>query len=381
MPSTEHPLAPRRILLVNGVNTAFGGSVRNLIAAWVRSIHRTGADVTVLDTVPSFGIRRKGPLLSALWAAYFLPGTCFRFSRFPGLELLTKLSPILAWRIFWQVASARPELAVFSHHSSFAYGLLVARRRRVFVIQDLLYVRARSMGYSKPLCKLLLNIELRVYRMAEHLVVLSHEERRILESLLGTRVSLVSCLDRDEVVADLPTSYDRRIALVSDWRREENLHGLLTFFSADRKSETPGPRLEFVLYGFESALATRKVASVAVHTGYDFVDGGTYETFTDIGQVFFLVPIYMGAGIKRKTLETLQAGRFVLGTSAAFIGLRPSFLRGRSRAVTSPGDIVLPGAVPSDIRDAFRKYYFTEFSDIGELLVSLLGPDAVRRRQ
>jgi hypothetical protein len=381
MPAAERAAAHGRILLVNGVNTAFGGSLKNLMSAWVRSLKRTVSSVTVLDTVPQFGIRRKGPLLNALWGAYFLPGTLFRVSRFPAVEMLTKLSPMLAWRIMRQIVRDRPELVVFSHHSSFVYGLLVSRRRRVFVIQDLLYVRARSMGYSKALCKLLLNIELRVYRAAEHLVVLSYHERRILERLLGTPLSLASCLDRDEVDADLPMSHDLRIALVSDWRRGENLHGLLTFFAADAESRTHRPPLEFVLYGFESAEATRQVASAGAHTGHTFTDGGSYQTFTDIGQMFFLVPIFLGAGIKRKTLESMQAGRFVLGTSGAFIGLRPSFLKGRTSIVESFRDIQLPDAVPSDIREAFRQYYFSEFSDFGDLVAGFLEPDTERHRR
>ncbi|MCE9602049.1 MAG: hypothetical protein K8S21_07530 [Gemmatimonadetes bacterium] len=351
------------------------------MSAWLASLRRAGAEVTVLDTVPTFGIRRKGAFLFALWAIYFLPGTLFRLSRFPGFEMLVKLSPILAWRLLRRLVRGRPELVVFSHHSSFLYSLFVARHRRVFIIQDLLYVRARSMGYPKALCKLLFKVECKVYGLAEHLVSLSHDELRILERFLGPRISLASCLDREEVVAGLPATPDRRIALVSDWRRPENLHGLLTFFAPDRDAGGSGERHEFVLYGFDSAAATRKVAAAAPHTGHAFTDGGTYATFTDIQQVFFLVPIYLGAGIKRKTLETLQSGRYVLGTPAAFIGLRPGFLKDRALTVASPRDIVLPDSVPLDIGEAFRKYYFQEFGDIGELLVGFLGPAAAGRRR
>ena len=378
MPPAERAEHPGRILFLNGVNTAFGGSGRNLVSVWLTSLHRTGTEVNVLDTVPTFGFKRKSACLSALWAAYFLPGTLLRVSRFPGLELTFKLSPILAWRILSRIVRMRPDLVVFSHHSTFAYGLFVSRRRRVFIIHDLLYIRARSMGYPKQLCKMLLNVELWVYKMAEHVVVLSHGERRIVERFLGNRVALASCLDQDEVVTRPPASLDRRVALVSDWRREENLHGLLTFFSVGRDSGTLGSALEFVLYGFESAQATRKIASVAAQTGHTFTTGGTYATFADIGQLFFLVPIYKGAGIKRKTIETLQAGRFVFGTSAAFIGLRPSFLKDRSRSIESPRDIILPDAVPSDISEAFRSYYFAEFGDLGELLVGFLDADPAR---
>ena len=351
------------------------------MSAWLASLDRTDAEVTVLDTVPTFGIRRKGAFLSASWAVYFLPGTLFRLSRFPGFEMLHKLSPFLAWRILGAVFRSRPALVVFSHHSTFLYSLFVARHRRVFIIHDLLYVRARSMGYPKPLCNLLLNIECKVYGLAEHLLALSHDERRILERFLGPRISLASCLDREEVVAGLPETRDRRIALVSDWRRSENLHGLLTFFTQDRDAGGSGQRHEFVLYGFESAAATRKVAAAVPHSRHAFTDGGKYATFTDIKQVFFLVPIYRGAGIKRKTLETLQSGRYVLGTSAAFIGLRPSFLKARSHTVASPRDIVLPDSVPLEIGEAFRMYYFHEFGDIGELLVGFLGPASARRRR
>lgn len=148
--------------------------------------------------------------------------------------------------------------------------------------------------------------------------------------------------------------------------KNQHLHGPFAIFLPDRDAGDAGGSVErrgFVLPGFESADATRKVAA-APHAGHAFTDDGTHASLTVIEQVFFLVPIYIGAGSERKTLETLQAGHYVLGTPAAFIGLRPSFLKARARSVASLCEIALLDAVPLDI---------------GELLVGFLGPAAARR--
>jgi hypothetical protein len=358
----------RVVLFVNGVNTNFGGASVRLNKIWRSSMWDAGCDPHVLDSVPTFGIEKNDFFLKALLALYFLPGTLFRFSRFPGLEILVKLSPILLVRFLWQCFVRRPSLVLLSHHSMFLYGMLLRRRRRVFVVHDLLYIRACSMNYPRFLCKSLFRIECALYGVAAQVLVLSESERRLLDRFLRVPVVLISCLRSEQRSTPVKEAPPRRIALVSDWRRPENLHGLVTFFEKSHSCPRAVGSCVFAIYGLGSESATQALAGLPAGFRFTFVDSGSYRDISEIQENFFLVPTYHGAGIKTKVLEAFDAGRFVVGTRAAFIGLKRASLKDISLIVNTPEEIEFPEVAGTEIREVFHRYYFVHFSDIGSVI-------------
>jgi hypothetical protein len=368
LPKVRSNYAPR-VLFVNGVNTAFGGSGANASRNWLASVRRVSRKVTVFNSVPTFRYENFGLSLKFFLAVYFMPGTLFRFSRFPGLEILHKLSPFCAiWMIVARIR-ARPDLVVFSHHSMFLYSFLFCKRQRVFLVQDLLYTRARSLGFPRRLCAMLFRLEISLYRCAAKVTVLSEGERRILARFVDESVSLVSCLN-SEVAERLGESTDSQsIALISDWRRTENCHGVVSFFSTEGR---PGSSNEptIVLYGLGIDCVRKAIDRAGIDLRYKFNYQGAYANLSDLSESVFLVPIYQGAGIKMKVLEALNAGRYVLGTPAAFLGLKRYRLRDISRVVRTPRDLVAPKIDRRIVRSCFRKYYFSCFKNLGDILAS-----------
>ncbi len=366
----SHATDERRpdVLFVNGVNSAFGGSGANANRNWLASIRRVARCVTVFDSVPTFGVKRMGYPLKAILAVYFMPGTVFRFSRFPGLELLHKLSPICAVRLWMTVRKARPDLMVFSGQNVFLYSLLFPKAKRVFLIQDLLYIRAKSLAFPRVLCKLLFQVERALYRRAAKLTVLSQGERRILARFVDASISLVSCLDVEVAVDTGVTGGGGAVALISDWRRPENRHGVVAFFSGGPAGAACANVPPFVIYG----LGIESLREVIVKSGLDgryrFVYHGAYGALSDVREDVFLVPIYHGAGIKMKVIEALNAGRYVVGTPGAFLGLKRHRLGDVSRVVCNPEDIAAFEADRRMVQDRFRGYYFGCFQQLGDTL-------------
>ena len=89
---------------------------------------------------------------------------------------------------------------------------------------------------------------------------------------------------------------------------------------------------------------------------------------TDIAEGYFFVPIYQGAGIKRKTLEALSAGRMVVGTSAAFIGLPAWLITAVTWRVVSIEDVQgLPGLPDTAAFDRALKGLSALFLGIGAI--------------
>ena len=360
------------VLFVNGVNTNFGGASVRLNQAWYRSMSDAGCEPDIINSVPTFGIKYNGHILKALLAIYFLPGTLFRIFRFPVFEFLFKLSPIFLICFLVRIIYRRPRLVLLSHHSMFLYGLLLRRHRRVYVVHDLLYIRARSMQYPKFISKMLFRIECAFYGTASQVLVLSQAERRLLSRFLRLPVVLVSCLCAGQRHGSFDETSSSHIAVVSDWRRPENLHGLLTFFKEASPCSMPIDPTAFVIYGLGSKSAAQAVAGLPAAAKFTFIDSGSYQDLSDIREKFFLVPTYRGAGIKTKVLEAFDAGRFVVGTRAAFIGLKRAPLKDISLVVKKPEDIVFSHVSGSEIQAVFRHYYTAHFSDFGSVVRDLL---------
>lgn len=214
-----------------------------------------------------------------------------------------------------------------------------------------MYVRSRSLGASRRLQRLLLNLELRIYRLAPTLLVQSYHEWRLLRRFLVNRIHLISCCDLDLVTA----SVDRRsgLAVISDWRRPENVHGATKFFSSSAAKAYDGGKLRLRFFGFGSKTLVERLATAGVSPRIDIADGGVFKELSNIAEGYFFVPIYQGAGIKRKTLEALSSGRMVVGTKAAFIGLPSWLIADVTYRVMSIGDLQALPDLPDEL--AFSK--------------------------
>lgn len=357
-----------KIAFINGVNTGFGGSGANANRTWFASLERIAQAFTVIDTVPRFGLRTKGRLLKLLLALYFLPGTLFRASRLPAAELFYKLSPLLVVKFWWRLSQARPDVVIWSHHSMFIYSLLTPFNRRVFLVQDLLYVRARSLGYSRRVCKWVFGLECAFYGRASSLMVLSESECKILRRFVSRPTALISCLD-DRLFAGVTSEPEvKGVALISDWRRSENLHGVVQFLSGRGAVAAP-PHIAVYGLGIDNLQMVLESSGLAARCVFEY--RGLYGHLGEVRESTFLVPIYQGAGIKLKVLEAFSNGRYVLGTKAAFAGLRPARLSGICGLVEDLSDIVVSEPQGRRVREAFAEYYLERFEDIGRAVLQL----------
>ena len=307
------------VLFINGINTAFGGSVAESNKVWQSSFKSNGIDCHVLDTVPCLKSRKKNYLYYIFLSIYFFPGTAFRLIKAPVFEFAYKIAPIILIRFLIANFKNRPKRIVFSHHSVFFLSVFCARFKRVFLIHDLMYIRGRSRGASRRAQRTYLFFELWLYRLAPNILIQSYHEWRVLRHFLNKEIFLVSCCNLE--LGGIPSELTRNIAVVSDWRRKENVHGAVEFFSSGGLSNNYKNILNFRFFGFNSESIIKKLSIVGVPSGLYISSGDKYDNLMDISEGFFLVPIYHGAGIKRKTLEALCSGRMVVGTKGAFIGL------------------------------------------------------------
>ena len=66
-----------RLLLINGINTAFGGSGKNLLNNWLDNFSKNTIEVSIYNTVPTFGLKNKNKTLYLIFFLFFFPGLIF----------------------------------------------------------------------------------------------------------------------------------------------------------------------------------------------------------------------------------------------------------------------------------------------------------------
>lgn len=359
------------ILIVNGINTAKGGSGSHLLNIWTSSLERRGKRHQVLGTVPTWPNVHSAVLRSCLLALYFLPGTLLRVFRLPMFELAYKISPFLICKFLLAVKRHEPEHVLFSHHAVFYLSFFYRREGVHYIVHDLLYRRSRSLGFGRRLSKFVFWVECHVYRRAASLVCLSCQEERILRRFCFQRVKLLSSYATESEIYP-PANYDfRHIAVVSDWRRPENVHGVKTFFqqSSSNGGVIEEPMIHLYIYGFESAEGRDMLAGLpGADEKFNVTARGFYKDQSTISEGVFLVPIYQGAGIKIKVLEALKHRRYVLGTPGAFEGLQRRWLTGVATIVNSMSD--LPKAEIEVDPQAFARFearYSEKFNELGNI--------------
>jgi hypothetical protein len=355
-----------RLLFVNGINTDFGGSVAESNKVWFESLRSNAIKFEVLNTVPNFGFNKKYALYFMFLSIYFFSGTLFRIIKSPIAEFAYKFSLLLLIRFIWNIVKTKTKKVIFSHHSIFYLALFCSRASRIFLIHDLMYVRARSRGASRRWQRFILRLELRIYQLSPTVFVQSYHECRLLQKFLTQNIYLISCCNLQ--VQESDSDKENGIAVISDWRRPENSHGVLQFLAPDNTKNYSGEALLFNFFGFDSQLIVNKLESRLRSSKIILMNGGYFNNLADIKEGYFFVPIYQGAGIKRKTLEALCSGRMVVGTRAAFIGLPPWLISAVTCRVNNTDDLQKLPNLPDT--SEFNKALIAlsqQFQSIGEL--------------
>ena len=354
------------LLFVNGINTSFPCSGVQALKGWENSFRRKGISFETLSTAPKFGMQSQNKLYWILLGIFYFPGTLFRIFKFPISEFLYKLSPFLVLQFILIILRKKIRHVIFSHHAIFFLMFFCRKSKRVLLIHDLISIRSRSFGASRRLQRFYLRIELIFYKFSPVILIQSYQECRILRRFLSSEIHLIRCHDLEFDSFDLKLTSG--LALISDWRRHENFHGASQFFSTPIISKYTEKSLFVRFYGFGSNKIFEHINADINSKNLLFSDGGTFKDVAEIEEGYFFVPIYHGAGIKRKTLEALSFGRFVVGTKAAFIGLPPWIISDVTKRVNSVNDLValpfIPDAKVFEKKLSELAKYFHDISDI-----------------
>lgn len=226
------------------------------------------------------------------------------------------------------------DLIILDHSQSFIYGLFFRRERKMAIAHDVISQRVkRQGGYIRHLhCKYSESFLLRKMKETSF-YTFSAKDLNLLKSLGADRVSSTSFYPNFQV--ERINRLDRAIVLFGAWARPENLEGLSWFVDNVLSSIDKDIEIRIVGGGLP-----KKVKVIIEHYPnviyYGFIEDPSEIISTSM---LMAAPIFQGAGVKVKVIDSLALGTPVLGTVTAFEGISFDF-KGALRVCESKEDFI-----------------------------------------
>ncbi len=284
--------------------------------------------------------------------------------------------PVFSIRFSWaklrrlrRLIKGKDYSAVILNHSNvFIYGrYLCPGRPKLLLAHDVIIQRAlrQSGKLMQMVCR---RSEGRAFRMPHaHVYSFSQKDVELIKDIyhIPAEVNL-DYIDPDIVNKEV-TEVGDYYFMFGDWKRSENLDGARWFIENVAPIVKTPTTVKIVGRGFPSELA-EKARGLVKFEVLGFVDD-PYKMLSEARAL--ISPLFQGAGIKVKVIESLACGTPVLGTPIAFEGLPDGFADSMILCDTPQDYVDAMASVTADV--AYRR-------DLKERFIQEYSRDNIRQR-
>lgn len=252
-----------------------------------------------------YNVSLKDRLFSVLQKPWLYPVFSVRYRR----ELKCKLDRY--------VKENRYDLIFLDHSQSFIYGKAFPDIPKILMSHDVIYQRVSrvSMKAVSAWChsseKKILN------QPNSHVFTFSTKDKDLLEKQYNLS-SFVTCGNIDDSIYSIyPKQIDNTFVFFGQWVRKDNSEGLEWFLKKIYPQIPTGVKIAIIGRGLSHKL----------HAYIDKLENVEYLGFVDnpyqliANSKAVLSPLFSGAGVKFKVLESIACGTPVIGSEIAFEGI------------------------------------------------------------
>lgn len=209
------------------------------------------------------------------------------------------------------------DLLYLDHSQMYLYGKYFPVVKKILMAHDVMAQRFSRRGnwLSK---KLILGGEGSLMKMPNSTVfTFSEKDNRIVKEAYGLEALATNFFFDQTVIDAVPSQVDKRIVFFGKWNRADNFDGLKWFF--DNVYDKISPELTISIVGkwlpepFEARLKELKNVEYLgfVENPYNMI----------ANSMATISPLFSGAGVKVKVVESLACGTPVIGNDIAFEGI------------------------------------------------------------
>ena len=260
------------------------------------------------------------------------------------------------------VEKNRYDVLFLDHTQMALYGKFFPSVKKILMSHDVMSQRfSRKGGFVSK--KLILGGEGELMRMPNTTVfTFSEKDRQIIHHYYGLDSKVTNFFLDQSIIEACPENVANRIVFFGKWKRSDNFDGLLWFF--DHCYEKLSKDVTISIIGkwlpeeFESRI--KKMKNVEY---LGFVEN-PYPLIAN--SIATISPIFSGAGVKVKVVESLACGTPIIGNDIAFEGISEDFDDFMVR-VSSPEEYI-KAVANLDISIEKRKAFKAKFIDLYQSL-------------
>lgn len=245
---------------------------------------------------------------------------------------------------------------LFLDHSQMAlYGMYFPNMQKILMSHDVMAQRFSRKG--NWLNKKIIIAGERKVMCQPNLIVytFSEKDRDIIYNTYGIDSKVTNFFLDENVINAIPTKIEKRIVFFGKWKRPDNFDGLKWFF--DYVYEHIDKSIELCIVGKWLPDDFQKKISLYRNVKYlGFVDN-PYALIAN--SIATISPLFSGAGVKVKVVESLACGTPVIGSDIAFEGISSQYHSFMLRMDTPAEYIDIINSIDVSLEE--RKEYKREF--------------------
>lgn len=213
------------------------------------------------------------------------------------------------------------DIIYLDHSQMFLYGKYLKNVPKIMMAHDVMGQRYDRQG-NTIMKKMILSTEGKLMRLPNTTVFsFSSKDKYIIKQLYGVDSMVTHFYLDDMVIKATPIHIENRLIFFGKWKRADNYDGLVWFFENVYQKINSDIKIS-IIGGWlpEDFQIKYCVKNKVEYLG--FVDN-PYQLISN--SIAVLSPLFSGAGVKVKVVESLACGTPVIGNNIAFEGIGKEF--------------------------------------------------------
>lgn len=213
------------------------------------------------------------------------------------------------------------KLIYFDFSQIFIYSLFIKNTFKVLMCHDVICqkIRRNKLFYFNPFNALLSITEKLILKSADLILSFSIKDQKLIKDNYDLNSSVVNFFidEKIKMIDYSKISLTRKFSFFGAWNRPENMTGLIWFINNVLPNIDEDIKFEIIGPGMDEAFVDKfKLNNRIQYLGF------LENPYLNIAESQALIaPIFQGAGVKVKVIESLALGTSVIGTAIAFEGI------------------------------------------------------------
>lgn len=213
------------------------------------------------------------------------------------------------------------DILFLDHSQMFIYGKYFPKINKILMSHDIMAQRfSRTGNWLNK--RLIIASEKQAINLPNSTIfTFSLKDKKIIYDIYNKDSRVTNFILDKNIINAIPTKIENQVIFFGKWKREDNLNGLKWYLQHIHKHINPQIKVMIIGIGLPQDIIHQISEDKRIE--YKGFVENPYRIIAN--SLFVLSPLFSGAGVKVKVVESLACGTPVIGTDIAFEGIDTKF--------------------------------------------------------